>query len=122
MFIIGISNRHIDFPRTRIIVHSKCWTGIRIGNQGFKRTSLHLGPTASKQKQRNTNRQCKINSHFPFLTYVYVIRYKINYKKTGRPGWDDQFNFARDPQPFGKLRDLFRLVSLSNHAQDDTAN
>ena len=25
-------------------------------------------------------------------------------------------------QPFGKLRDLLRLVSQSNHAQDDTQN
>ena len=83
-----------------------------------------FAPGPHRIQAKATKHKSSILDKFSFsLSHLrYQIKYKINYKKTGRPGWDDQFNFARDPQPFGKLRDLFRLVSLSNHAQDDTAN
>ena len=56
-----------------------------------------FAPGPHRIQVKATKHKSSILDKFSFsLSHLrYQIKYKINYKKTGRPGWDDQFHKDR---------------------------
>ena len=81
-----------------------------------------FAPGPHRIQAKATKHKSSILDKFSFsLSHLrYQIKYKINYKKTGRPGWDDQFlTYSVRRFPLGGGNDSrgkfpsYRLLSTS---------